>query len=697
MEAHANSSPLETGSALAWERLTPAARFALLALFFVSYALLVAAGYELKESLYSLTIIWPAAGLLLAVLFLVPLRLWIWFVPLQFAAELLVGFFNQRGQIFAWDAFFPCANFIDGAVGALVAKRLIGDRPHPRIRHVVEFIGAAAIGAAAGAVAGAFGATRVLPDASYLNQWQVWWAGNWLGSVVIAPAVVTWVMRWRIPAEAVLPARLGECALFVVISCSLTVWIFFAAPGSPTSLLDLPFVLLALLVLVSFRLPPRWAVTFSALTILLAATAASRGLGPFAADPSPFGRLVALQTYLATLAVVTFMLTTVLAEKKRVFDALVLSDERYRNLVERSTEAVWRIELDQPMPTSLPIAEQLAWLREHAFIAECNREFRGLHTRQGIVSGDLERLRGDVPWSAIYFEHLEDAARREYSVDALRFSLRSGSEREHWLASFSGVVGNGRLVRIWGVARNVTELVKLTERLKREQERLQAYARQLTGAEERARRTTAIDLHDGIGQLLAGLGMSLDAAVSQLQPGARAHLEEMRATVRDIQETTRRVIADLSPPGLYELGLGPALQWLSIYLRNNSGLQVELAMDLDERSLDLDTRVLVFKVVRELLRNVVKHARVNSARVSVAAHDARLIVEVRDQGVGFDWQLDLFRESTFPGFGLWSIADRVRTAEGDFAIDTAPGKGCNVKLVFPLRSGGFGQQAARAG
>jgi signal transduction histidine kinase len=476
--------------------------------------------------------------------------------------------------------------------------------------------------------------------------------------------------------------------------CATTAWIFFAAPGSPTSLLDLPFVLLALLVLVGFRVPPRWAVAISALTILLAATAASRGLGPFAADPSAFGRLMALQTYLATLAVVTFMLTTVLAEKRRVFDELVLSDERYRNFVARSSEAVWRVELDQPMPTSIAIAEQLAWLREHAFIAECNREFVGLHTRQGVKTDAPERLRGDVPWSAIYLEHLEDAARREYSVDALRFSLRSGNDREHWLAAFSGVVENGHLVRVWGVARNVTEFVKLTERLKREQERLQGYARQLTGAEERARRTTAVDLHDGIGQLLAGLGMALDVAVSQSPPGTRPQLEEMRATVRNIQETTRRVIADLSPPGLYELGLGPALQWLSIYLRNNNGLQVELAMDADERALDLDTRVLVFKIVRELLRNVVKHARVNTARVSVGMQGERLVVEVRDRGVGFDWQLDLFDNSTFPGFGLWSIADRVRTADGDFAIDTAPGKGCHVKLVFPLRSSGFGRQSA---
>ncbi len=669
---------------------------ALLAAFFITHFLLVTMGYGLKENLRSLTIIWPAAGLLLAVLFVLPVRQWIWVIPLQIVAEILVGSLNIRAQPLAWTAFFPLANLIDGATGALVAKKLMVEASVPRIRQVLGFIGSAAIGAAVGALFGAFGAIHVLPDASYLNQWQLWWSGNWLGSLAVAPVVFTWAVRRRMPPSAVLPANLLECAVLAALIWAATGWIFMAPPGGATSLLQLPFVVLALLVVASFRLPPRWAVLICAVAILIAAEAASAGRGPFAADPNAFGRVLALQTFLAILAVLTFMLATVLAEKHRVFNALLLSDERYRNFVARSSEAVWRVELDEPMSTDLPFAEQLQWLRENAFIAECNREFRGLYARQGVAGGELGRLRGDVPWSAIYLEHLEEAARRDYSVDALRFTLRSGNEREHWLASFSGAVENGKLVRIWGVARNITELVQLTERLRKEQERLQAYARQLTGAEERARRATAVDLHDGIGQMLTGLGMSLEAATSQSPPGVRALLEEMRATIRNVQETTRRVIADLSPPGLYELGLGPALQWLSLYMRGKDGLQVELEVEVDEGLLDLELRVLVFKIVRELLRNVVKHARVNSARVSVSTDGDQLHVEVRDQGVGFEWQLDLFGESTF-GFGLWSIADRVRVAQGEFSVDTAPGKGCNVRLVFPLSIANRGRESARAG
>jgi signal transduction histidine kinase len=672
-------------SALAWDlsALAPLRRAAFLGLFVVAYGLLTYAGYELKENFLALTIIWPAAGLLFAALYLMPVRQWVWLIPLQLATEVVVGQIRATNTGLDWSLLFPVANLVDATTGALLAKRLISDASLPRVPVVVRLVGAWAFGAAVGALVGAIGAVRALEDATYLNQWQLWWAGNWLGALAVAPVAITWTARWRAPARAVVPVRAVECAMLAVVLLGATAWIFSVPSGSPASLLHLPFLLIAILVVIAFRVPPRWAVTLGAGATLLAAAFASRGLGPFSGDPSAFGRVVALQMYLATIAVFTFMLSTVLLEKRRTLEALALGAERYRNFVARSSEAVWRVELAQPMPVDLPVAAQVEWFERHAYIAECNRQYENLCVRQGGSGSDSRHWLADLPWSATFLERLEEAARREFSMDGLHFAMRSGARQEQWLASFSGVVEDGKLVRVWGVARDITELVQLNERLRREQQRLQAYARELTGAEERARRATAVDLHDGIGQMLAGLGMTIDAAGSQSPPGVRQLLDEMRSTVREVQETTRKVIADLSPPGLYELGLGPALQWLALYSRGKDGLEVELELSFDEQALDLELRVLVFKVVRELLRNVVKHARVLAARVVVTATDERLYLEVRDHGVGFEWQLDLFG-GEMHGFGLWSIADRVRVAHGEFAVETAPGKGCSVRLVFPL-------------
>jgi signal transduction histidine kinase len=163
----------------------------------------------------------------------------------------------------------------------------------------------------------------------------------------------------------------------------------------------------------------------------------------------------------------------------------------------------------------------------------------------------------------------------------------------------------------------------------------------------------------------------------------RALIGEAAALLRDVQSATQKVIADLSPPGLYDLGLASALQWLCVQMRGKDDLQVDLKTSVDDSKYDLDQRVLAYKIVRELLRNVVKPAGVKQARVVVTQSPGELRLEVSDAGVGFEWQLDLF-ESRDRGFGLWSVVDRVKDAKGEVTVDTAPGKGCRVRVLLPL-------------
>ena len=309
---------------------------------------------------------------------------------------------------------------------------------------------------------------------------------------------------------------------------------------------------------------------------------------------------------------------------------------------------------------------------------QLNRQF-------GLPEADASVWRADVPWSAIYLEHIGTAAHQGYSSDGLQFTLSTDSRQFTYITGFRGVIEQGKLERVWCVARDVTELVELNDRLRQKQDRLQLYARQLVGAEERARRATAVDLHDGIGQQLVGLTMTLEAAASRAPPEVRLLLGEASQTLREVQSITQRVIADLSPPGLYELGLEPALKWLSIYMRGRDNLRVDLNVAADAVAYDLDLRVLVFKLIRELLRNVVKHSGVQSAAVTVTETSDELRVVVEDRGVGFEWQLSLF-EPRSEGFGLWSVADRVRAAAGEMTVDTAPGRGCRVSVVFPHRA-----------
>ncbi len=654
-----------------------------LAVFAALYLLLVFLGLKLHEIVESLTIIWPAAGLLFMALWLSPRRNWIWIIGIQLAMELSASAVISEHFRFTYYLPFALANSVDGMVGAFVATRLIATPRVPRMRNVLLFIAAVAVGAAASAIVGAFATTRALGGPDYAREWQIWWAGNWLGSLCIAPIVMGWAVRWRARQHSAPAGAPVEMMLIGFAMLAMTSWVFSAPPGGVTTILDMPFVLLAFVVVAAFRMPPRWSTILAAATAVLVSYFASRGLGPFAGDPSPFVRVGAVQLYLATLVVINFLLTVVLLEKKNAYQLLHTSEERYRNFIEHSSEAVWRVELSSPMDPHLPVAEQIAWLQTHAYVAECNLSYLRMNREMGLSEAEARQWRADMPWFAMFIQHLGAASQQGYSMDGLQFSVSVKSHPRTFITGFRGVIEQDRLVRVWAVARDVTELTDLNERLRQNQDRLKLYARQLVGAEERARRATAVDLHDGIGQQLVGLSMTLDALVARSPPEIRLLLSEATSTVREVQAIAQRVIADLSPPGLYELGLEPALKWLSVYMRSKDNLQVDLHVTVDDAAIDIDLRVLVFKVIRELLRNVVKHSGVHVAAVTVTADPHELRVVVEDWGSGFEWQLSLF-EPRAHGFGLWSVADRVRDAAGEMTVDTGPGRGCRVTVVFPL-------------
>jgi signal transduction histidine kinase len=673
------------GSELTWDfmHLGFRGRCISLALFGALFGLLVALGYGLRDNSELLTIMWPASGLLLAALWSSPRRNWVWILTVQLAVQTALYFAFADRANWQWGPLFGVANSIGAVVGAAVARRLIAAPAIPQIRQVVQFIAAISIGCAASALVGAYASIHTSAGTHFVRQWQLWWANSWLGTLFLCPVMLAWAVRWRAPAYTAPAAATLDLVLIGGAQIGMTCWLFGSQPAALSPILHPQVLLLALVVVAAFRLPPRWAAAFTALCVLIGAYFASRHLGPFSGEADPFVRITAVQLYLATLIVISSMLGIVLLEMRNTVMQLRRSDERYRNFVERSSEAVWQVELDIPMPLHLPLDSQVAWLRRHAYVAECNQPYRRLNQLLGIVGGEVRAWRTDVPWSAVYVNHLEQAARQDYSIDGLQFTVSSDSTSATYITTFSGVIEKDRLARLWGVARDITQLVELNRRLKVKQERVQMYARQLTGAEERARRAIAVDLHDGIGQQLVGLALTLDAVASRSPPEARLLLGEATHTLREVHAITQRVIADLSPPGLYELGLEPALQWLSIYMRGKDNLEVRLRVSVDDTAFDLELRILVFKLIRELLRNVVKHSGVRAATVNVSMTREQIHMEVIDEGVGFEWQLSLF-ETRSEGFGLWSVAERIREAAGELTVDTAPGRGCRVSVVFPI-------------
>ncbi len=220
---------------------------------------------------------------------------------------------------------------------------------------------------------------------------------------------------------------------------------------------------------------------------------------------------------------------------------------------------------------------------------------------------------------------------------------------------------------------------------------LRALAAELTQAEQRERRRLAGLLHDHLQQLLVGARFGLDTLKSRLRE------QPLRDSLRQVDEllaqsigASKSLASELSPPILYDGGLAAALEWLGEQMRERHGLTVRVRADERADPAAEDVAVLCFQAVRELLFNVVKHARTDAAEVSMSPVDGRsLRIVVADRGAGFDASAGHGRGENL---GLFGIRERIESIGGQVEIDSAPGRGTRVTLQAPLRQAATNQE-----
>ncbi len=230
-------------------------------------------------------------------------------------------------------------------------------------------------------------------------------------------------------------------------------------------------------------------------------------------------------------------------------------------------------------------------------------------------------------------------------------------------------------------------LVAVNEQLERQVADRTADLRRLTSelclAEARERREIASDLHDHLGQALAFVRGRLRQLQGEAAFGGHdPALEELLRLIDQAIRYTRSLTFELSPPVLYELGLGPALEWLGEQVGEKHGLAV-VVRDRCRRDLPDDLRVLYFKSARELLVNVVKHADARRATVELVCDDATLALVVEDDGRGLDPAVALAARRDHR-FGLFSLEERVRQLGGSLELSCRPAGGTRVRLLAPL-------------
>lgn len=201
----------------------------------------------------------------------------------------------------------------------------------------------------------------------------------------------------------------------------------------------------------------------------------------------------------------------------------------------------------------------------------------------------------------------------------------------------------------------------------------------LLTVEENERRRIAGELHDGVGQMLTALTLTLDAAGSEADPAAaRRRVTAARALADSALGATRDISHRIRPARLEERGLVAAVRDLA----SRSGFRVVVHADRDAADphlLGATTTVEVYRIIQEALANAARHSGASRADVSVTRGDERVTVVVSDKGRGFD-------PATVPesGIGLAGMVERARLLGGEISVESAPDEGTRVIVLLPV-------------
>jgi signal transduction histidine kinase len=229
------------------------------------------------------------------------------------------------------------------------------------------------------------------------------------------------------------------------------------------------------------------------------------------------------------------------------------------------------------------------------------------------------------------------------------------------------------------------ERTRMAERLRCERARVVDLSRRLLEAQEDERRRISRDLHDETGQALLTLRLYLEMGLRQGSPeAARAWFDKAVALVDRSVADLRRILAQLSPLLLDELGLEPALRLELRRLRAQHGWRARFTFTPRGARLDPALEVLIYRLVLEGLRNVARHARARRVHLSITVRRAEVAIRLRDDGVGLPGNQLPPPCSDGSRFGLFGMRERVRLAGGQLALVSAPGRGLSLSIRMPI-------------
>lgn len=364
-----------------------------------------------------------------------------------------------------------------------------------------------------------------------------------------------------------------------------------------------------------------------------------------------------------------------ITEKKRIEESLKQKQANLEAIIENTDNLIWSVSREYKV---LAMNSKLAHFYKHFYKAD-------LQTGDHYLNTLPEWLH--KRWIANHKKVLTG----EKIVLTKKFKF---DNRFIWfdIFSFPIVEADGQISGVAYMSRDVTERIKNEQlilkyikqhnTLKLKQEKLKMLA--ILQGQEEERRNISMELHDGVGQLQTALLYKMNKLTDKLHSFNNVHINtlagEITSLQKDIYHEIRRISEHLMPQYLNDFTLDQALTQLMMLSFKNMDIRVESNIKLTSVDLSKSLEVAVFRIIQEIINNVLKHAQANQFYIKLYDSKQYLHIQIKDNGIGFSLS------SLHPrkGKGLSHIKERINLLNGNISIVTQPNEGCYIEIRIPI-------------
>jgi PAS domain S-box-containing protein len=602
--------------------------------------------------------LWPGCALLVAMVLLLPRRLWPILIPAGFAGFVLYDL--QAGVSVRSTALLILADTIEVLTAALGIRYLFGGVPR------LDSVKALAKYSVFGLLIAPLSVTLVGAIAfggDYWVRWRISFFSEALAFLMLAPAILSWFNEGKDWAGKPRAYYFEAAALLATLL--LLGYFTFVARGS-SSQPALLYSLLPFLLWAALRFGSLGITTSMVVVAFLSIWGAIHGRGPFT-GAEPLKNVLSLQLFLFFAATPFMVLAVLVEEQKHAAHALRESEERFRVVANSAPVLIWMSGTDMRR-TFL----NQRWLD---FTGHAMDEEIGEGWASGIHPQDLDRCLETYSTAFKAQTNFSVEYRLRRFDGEYRWMVDCGVPRYEAEGTFCGYIGS---------------CLDFTDRKLSENALLDMSGRLITAHEEERTRI-ARELHDDLSQRMAlvqiGIEqMSLDSP--NLSRDAKVRLKDITRAATEISSDIHHLSHQLHPSKLDTLGLVAAVGGYCREFSEQHVFRVHFVHHDVPHHIPKDVTLCAYRIVQESLRNVMKHSGCQEASVELTGDPSRIELCVSDSGTGFD--LESVRGKT--GLGLISMSERLRLVGGELRIESQTGRGTKVHVLVPLAETGTNPQ-----